>query len=68
MFLFFSGFTWLYPRLLQSRQPLLGAIYEEPRGVPKVFLENEIRYAVPYTEYATRKTGNAMEVVRACLL
>ena len=38
------------------------------RGALKVFLENEIRYAIPYTDHATRKTANAMEVVRAFLL
>ena len=52
-FLIFSGFTWQYPRLYRVRQPVLGAIYEEPRW------ENGIINAVPYTEHATRKTVRA---------
>ena len=42
-----------------------GAIYEETRGVLKVFLENVIRDAVTYTEHARRKTVTAMDVVYA---
>jgi len=42
-----------------------GLIYEETRGVLKVFLENVIRDAVTYTEYARRKTVTAMDVVYA---
>ncbi|CAC5408309.1 H2A [Mytilus coruscus] len=42
-----------------------GLIYEETRGVLKVFLENVIRDAVTYTEHAKRKTVNAMDVVYA---
>jgi histone H4 len=42
-----------------------GSIYEETRGVLKVFLENVIRDAVIYTEYAERKTVTAMDVVYA---
>merc|ERR1712063_172524 len=38
-------------------------IYEETRGVLKVFLENVIRDAVTYTEHARRKTVTAMDVV-----
>ena len=34
-----------------------GLIYEETRGVLKVFLENVIRDAVTYTEHAKRKTS-----------
>ena len=41
-----------------------GLIYEETRGVLKVFLENVIRDAVTYTEHAKRKTVTAMDVVR----
>ena len=37
-----------------------GLIYEETRGVLKVFLENVIRDAVTYTEHARRKTVTAM--------
>ena len=33
-----------------------GLIYEETRGVLKVFLENVIRDAVTYTEHAKRKS------------
>ncbi|XP_061002279.1 uncharacterized protein LOC133059312 [Dama dama] len=42
-----------------------GLIYEETRGVLKVFLENVIRDAVTYTEHAKRKTVTAMYVVYA---
>ena len=37
-----------------------GLIYEETRGVLKVFLENVIRDAVTYTKHAMRKTVTAM--------
>ena len=43
----------------------LRLIYEETRGVLKVFLENVIRDAVTYTEHAKRKTVTAMDVVYA---
>ncbi|KFO33886.1 Histone H3 [Fukomys damarensis] len=42
-----------------------GLIYEETRGVLKVFLENVTRDAVTYTEHAKRKTVTAMDVVYA---
>uniref|UniRef100_UPI00358E1BF8 histone H4-like n=1 Tax=Myxine glutinosa TaxID=7769 RepID=UPI00358E1BF8 len=42
-----------------------GLIYEETRGVLKVFLENVICDAVTSTEHAKRKTVTAMEVVYA---
>ncbi|XP_072125797.1 histone H4-like [Mobula birostris] len=42
-----------------------GLIYEETRGVLKVFLENVIRDAVTSTEHAKRKTVTAMDVVYA---
>ena len=42
-----------------------GLMYEETRGVLKVFLENVIRDAVTYTEHARRKTVTAMDVVYA---
>merc|ERR1712048_1190056 len=42
-----------------------GLIYEETRGVVKVFLENVIRDAVTYTEHAKRKTVTALDVVYA---
>jgi histone H3 len=44
---------------------LSGLIYEETRGVLKVFLENVIRDAVTYTEHARRKTVTALDVVHA---
>ncbi|XP_026377358.1 histone H4-like [Papaver somniferum] len=37
-----------------------GLIYEETRGVLKIFLENVIRDAVTYTEHARRKTVTAL--------
>jgi histone H4 len=42
-----------------------GLIYEETRGVLKVFLENVIRDSVTYTVHARRKTVTAMDVVYA---
>ncbi|XP_038245007.1 histone H4-like [Dermochelys coriacea] len=42
-----------------------GLIYEETRGVLKVFLENIIRDAVTYTEHAKQKTVIAMDLVYA---
>ena len=42
-----------------------GVIYEETRGVLKVFLENIIRDAVTYTEHGKRKTVTALDVVYA---
>ena len=42
-----------------------GLIYEETRGVLKVFLEHVIRDAVTYTEHARRKTVTAFHVVYA---
>uniref|UniRef100_A0A915EH25 Histone H4 n=1 Tax=Ditylenchus dipsaci TaxID=166011 RepID=A0A915EH25_9BILA len=44
---------------------LSGLIYEETRSVLKTFLENVIREAVTYTEYAKQKTVTAMDVVYA---
>jgi len=44
---------------------LSGLIYEETRGVLKVFLENLIRDTVTYTEHAKRRTVTAMDVVYA---
>jgi hypothetical protein len=48
-----------------ARSPHSGLIYEETRGVLKVFLENVVRDAVTYTEHARRKTVTAMDVVYA---
>ena len=42
-----------------------GLVYEETRGVLKVFLEHVIKDAVTYTEHAHRKTVTAMDVVYA---
>ena len=42
-----------------------GLIYEETRGVLKVFLESVLRDAVTYTEHGRRKTVTAMDVVYA---
>jgi histone H4 len=42
-----------------------GLIYEEAREVLKQFLENILKDAVTYTEYARRKTVTAMDVVYA---
>ena len=42
-----------------------GLIYDEVRGVLKVFLENTIRDTVTYTEHARRKTVVAMDVMYA---
>ena len=42
-----------------------GLIYEETRGVLKVFIENTIRDAVTYCEHARRRTVTAMDVVYA---
>lgn len=42
-----------------------GLVYEETRGVLRVFLENLIRDATTYTEYAKRKTVTANDVLYA---
>jgi histone H4 len=42
-----------------------GLMYEETRSVLKVFLENVVRDAVTYTQYARRNTVTAMDVVHA---
>ncbi|KAF8684524.1 protein heterodimerization [Rhizoctonia solani] len=43
-----------------------GLIYEETRGVLKIFLETDvIRDSVTYTEHAKRKTVTALDVVYA---
>ncbi|KAF7398340.1 hypothetical protein HZH66_006237 [Vespula vulgaris] len=51
--------------MLSGVKRISGLIYEETRGVLKVFLENVIRDAVTYTEHAKRKTVTAMDVVYA---
>ena len=40
-------------------------IYDEARGILKVFLENVIKDACVYAEYAKRKTIMALDVVHA---
>ena len=40
-------------------------IYEETRGVLKVFLQNVIRDAITYAEHAERKTITAMDMAYA---
>lgn len=42
-----------------------GLIYEECRGVLKVFLESVVKDTVTYTEHARRKTVTALDVVYA---
>ena len=51
-----------------SVKRISGLIYEEIRGVLKVFLENVIRDGVAYTEHAKRKTVTAMDVVYSSTL
>jgi len=41
------------------------SIYDEVRGVLKIFLESVIRDTVTYTEHSKRKTVTAMDVVYA---
>uniref|UniRef100_A0A3Q2E2X5 Histone H4 n=1 Tax=Cyprinodon variegatus TaxID=28743 RepID=A0A3Q2E2X5_CYPVA len=42
-----------------------GLIYEETRGVLKVFLENVICDAVTYTEHAKRKTVTKLNIIES---
>lgn len=42
-----------------------GLVYEETRGVLRIFLEDVIRDAVTYTEHAKRKTVTGLDVVRS---
>ncbi|CAN1191968.1 Histone H4, partial [Linum perenne] len=42
-----------------------GLIYEETRGVLKIFLENLIHDPVTYTKHVRRKTVSAMDVIYA---
>ncbi|XP_060656880.1 histone H4-like [Drosophila nasuta] len=60
-----QGITKPAIRRLAFVKRISGLIYEETRGVLKVFLENVIRDAVTYTEHAKRKTVTAMDVVYA---
>ncbi|XP_041070116.1 histone H4-like [Carcharodon carcharias] len=60
-----QGITKPAIRRLARHGSISGLIYEETRGVLKVFLENIIRDLVTYTEHAKRKTVTAMDVVYA---
>nr|GME13271.1 RNA polymerase II transcription factor B subunit 4 [Ipomoea batatas] len=51
-----------------SNYPISSFIYEETRGVLKIFLENMIRDTVIYIEHARRKTVTAMDIVAECML
>ena len=42
-----------------------GLIYEETRGVLRVFLENVLKDSVTYAEHARRKTVTALDVVHS---
>jgi len=42
-----------------------GLCYEEIRGTLKMFMENIIRDALVYTEYARRKTVHVYDVIHA---
>lgn len=42
-----------------------GLVYEETRGVLKIFLERVIKDALCYTEHARRKTVTALDVLYA---
>ncbi len=42
-----------------------GLIYDETRTVLKLFLQNVVKDAVTYTEYARRKTVTAMDIIYA---
>ena len=42
-----------------------GLIYDETRGVLKLFLESVIRDSVTYTEHAKRKTVTSLDVIYA---
>ena len=44
---------------------IAGLIYEETRGVLKIFMKDVIRDAVTYTDHARRKTVTATDVVYA---
>ncbi|KAF7845017.1 histone H4 [Senna tora] len=61
-----QGIMKLATRRLARRgsiKRISGLIYEETRGVLKIFLENVIRDVMTYTEHARRKTVTAMDVV-----
>ena len=53
---------------LDSVKRISGLMYEESRGILKIFLTNVVRDAVVYCEHAMRKTVTAMDVVYAILI
>jgi histone H4 len=68
MYFYTEGITKPAIRRLARRggvKRISGLIYEETRGVLKVFLEGVIRDAVTYTEHAKRKTVTSLDVVYA---
>lgn len=46
-------------------QRINDGVYQETRGVLKVFLEMILRDAIRYTEHARRKTMSAFDVIHA---
>lgn len=48
-----------------SSERISGLIYDETRGVLKLFLESVIRDSVTYTEHSKRKTVTSLDVVYA---
>ncbi len=63
-----SGITKPAIRRLARRggvKRISGLIYDETRGVLKLFLESVIRDSVTYTEHAKRRTVTSLDVVFA---
>ena len=52
-------------QIVEAVSSISGLIYEETRGLLKVFLENVVRDTVTNTEHAKRKTVTALDVVYA---
>lgn len=44
---------------------IAGLVYEDMRGVLRIFLEDVIRDCVTYTAHGCRKTVTVLDVVRA---
>ena len=42
-----------------------GLVYEESRGVLRIFLENVMRDAITYTAHARRETVTCLDVIYA---
>ena len=51
---------------LDSVKRISGLMYEESRGILKIFLTNVVRDAVVYCEHAMRKTVTAVIHIRQC--